>query len=298
MLYLGSHVGLKAPDYFLGSVREALSYGANACMVYTGAPQNSKRKPVSQFKVKEARELLLENGWKLSSVIVHAPYIINLANTVKPETAEFGIQFLKEELLRVRELGADILVLHPGAHLKAGTETGIEAIVRGLDEVLKDDDSSITIALETMAGKGTEIGRSFEELEEIIRRCAFSDRLGVCLDTCHIHDTGYDLDHFDEILDEFDRIIGLPRLKVLHINDSKNVRGAGKDRHENIGQGEIGFEKLSYVVHHPRLDGIVKILETPYIDEKPPYKEEIEALRNDHPVYPPEIMAEYSAEEL
>lgn len=281
---LGCHVGLKAPDYFLGSAREALSYGANACMIYTGAPQNSRRKPVSQFKIQEAWELLDQAGWERSSVIVHAPYIINLANSVKPETAEFGVQFLQEELQRVRELGAQILVLHPGAHLKAGAETGLDWIARGLDQVLEQDDSPVMIALETMAGKGTEVGRSFEELAELRRRIRHPERVGICLDTCHIHDAGYDLQNFDQVLEEFDEIIGLEHLLVLHINDSKNVRGARKDRHANIGQGEIGFETLYRIVHHPRLENIVKILETPYIGEQAPYAEEIRMLKENDPV--------------
>ncbi|OLU38283.1 deoxyribonuclease IV [Ileibacterium valens] len=286
MLKIGSHVGLKAPDYFLGSIKEAISYDANACMVYTGAPQNSKRKPVSQFKVEEARKLMEENQIEPSSVIIHAPYIINLGNTVKPETAEFGVEFLQEELRRVKAIGSNLLVLHPGAHLKAGVEMGIESIVKGLDEVFSQDDSDIVIALETMAGKGTEVGSTFQEIRTIIDRCSFPERLGVCLDTCHIHDAGYDVANFDAILDEFDQVIGLSRLKVLHINDSKNIRGARKDRHENIGKGEIGLDALAYVVHHPRLESIVKILETPYIDDKAPYKEEIDLLRYTIPSYP------------
>ncbi|MEY8381277.1 deoxyribonuclease IV [Ileibacterium valens] len=286
MLKIGSHVGLKAPDYFLGSIKEAISYDANACMVYTGAPQNSKRKPVSQFKVEEARKLMEENQIEPSSVIIHAPYIINLGNTVKPETAEFGVEFLQEELRRVKAIGSNLLVLHPGAHLKAGVEMGIESIVKGLDEVFSQDDSDIVIALETMAGKGTEVGSTFQEIRTIIDRCSFPERLGVCLDTCHIHDAGYDVANFDAILDEFDQVIGLSRLKVLHINDSKNIRGARKDRHENIGKGEIGLDALAYVVHHPRLESIVKILETPYIDDKAPYKEEIDLLRYAIPSYP------------
>lgn len=289
MLKIGSHVGLKAPDYFLGSIREALSYDANACMVYTGAPQNSKRKPISLFKVEEARKLMAENGMDPDSVIVHAPYIINLGNTVKPETAEFGAEFLQEELKRVAELGSSILVLHPGAHLKAGIEAGTQSIVKGLNTVLSNDDSDVIIALETMAGKGTEIGSSFEELKAIIDACISPERLGICLDTCHIHDAGYDLADFDQILEEFDEILGLERLKVLHINDSKNEQGARKDRHENIGAGKIGFEKLAYVVHHPRLENIVKILETPYIEEEAPYKEEIDRLRKAEVVYSEEL---------
>ncbi|MCF0260176.1 MAG: deoxyribonuclease IV [Erysipelotrichaceae bacterium] len=280
MLYLGSHVGMKAPRFFLGSIEEALSYKANACMIYTGAPQNSKRRPVCELKVQEGRKLLEENGWTMDQVIVHAPYIINLANTVKEETAEFGVQFLREELMRVSEIGANILVLHPGAHMKAGSEAGVDSVIRRLNEVLKDDDSNIVIALETMAGKGSEIGRTFEELAAIRQGITKKERIGFCLDTCHIHDAGYNLEEFDSVLERFDEILGLENLKVLHINDSKNERGAAKDRHANLSDGCIGFDTLASIVHHPKLDNIVKILETPWIDDKAPYLEEIAALRN------------------
>ncbi|MCF0246547.1 MAG: deoxyribonuclease IV [Ileibacterium sp.] len=279
MLYLGSHVGMKAPKFFLGSIEEALSYDANACMIYTGAPQNSKRRPISQLKIAEGKALLQKAGWSMNQVIIHAPYIINLGNTVKEETADFGAEFLKEELLRVDEIGAGILVLHPGAHMKAGAEAGIQSIVKRLNDVLNQDETDVVIALETMAGKGSEVGRTFEELAEIRQGIDKKERVGFCLDTCHIHDAGYDLSDFDSVLDHFDEILGLENLKVLHINDSKNVRGAAKDRHANLGDGEIGFETLAKIVHHPRLDNIVKILETPWIDEKAPYKEEISALK-------------------
>jgi deoxyribonuclease-4 len=271
---------LKAPEYFLGSAKEALSYKANAMMVYTGAPQNSARKPMEMLKLEEGRALLESHGWSMHQVIVHAPYIINLANTVKPETAEFGAEFLAQELQRVSTLGADILVLHPGSHLKQGADIGISSIVEKLDEILDADSSNVTIALEAMAGKGSEIGRTFEEIQAIIEKSRHPERLGVCLDTCHLNDAGYDLTDFDGILDEFDKVVGLEKLKVLHVNDSKNERGAHKDRHENIGKGTIGFEILAGVVHNPRLDNLIKVLETPYIDDKPPYAEEIEMLRN------------------
>lgn len=278
MIYLGSHVSMKAPDYLLGSIREALSYGANACMIYTGAPQNSKRVPIEKFKLDEAKTLMEENGFSMERVIVHAPYIINLAKSVKPETAQFGVEFLIEELKRVRKIGAKTIVLHPGAHMKAGVETGSAWIVDGLNEVLDQDESDIVIALETMAGKGSEVGSKFEELAEIIRNIHKKDRVKVCLDTCHIHDAGYDINEFDAVLDEFNTVIGLDKLAVVHVNDSKNPQGARKDRHENIGQGYIGFDTLAKIVHHPKLESITKILETPYIDNKPPYKEEIEQL--------------------
>lgn len=278
MIYLGSHVSMKAPDYLVGSVSEALSYNANALMLYTGAPQNSKRIPVEKLKIEEARKMMEENGLSMERMIVHAPYIINLANSVKPETSEFGGEFLAEELRRVEAIGARYLVLHPGAHLKAGADVGIKWIIDRLNEVLDADTGNVIIALETMAGKGTEIGRSFEELAQIREGVHKKERIGVCLDTCHIHDAGYDLSDFDSILKQFDEILGLEQLKVLHINDSKNVRGAKKDRHENIGKGEIGFDILHTVVWHPALENVTKILETPYIDGKAPYKEEIEAL--------------------
>lgn len=266
---------MKAPDYLLGAVRESISYGSNAFMIYTGPPQNSKRVDPSRFHIPEARELMKEAGIPPERVIVHAPYIINLANSVKPETADFGAEFLQEELKRVQQIGARYLVLHPGSHVKGGTETGIEWIRERLDKVLEADDGNVIIALETMAGKGTEIGRSFEELKQIRDGLKHQDRIAVCLDTCHIHDAGYDLSDFDAVLDEFDRILGLDLLKVIHVNDSKNIRGAGKDRHENIGKGEIGGEILKGIVHHPRLENVTKILETPWIDDQPPYKEEI-----------------------
>ncbi|WP_423777952.1 deoxyribonuclease IV [Dubosiella newyorkensis] len=280
MIFLGSHVSMKAPNYLLGSIQEALSYDANACMIYTGPPQNSKRVPIEKFKVDEAKRLMEEHDFSMERVIIHAPYIINLANSMRPETAEFGVEFLQEELRRVEAIGASILVLHPGAHVKAGVEVGMEWIVNGLNQVLDQDDSNVVIALETMAGKGSEIGSNFEELAKIREQIHKKERIKICLDTCHIHDAGYDLTAFDEVLDEFDSILGLENLAVLHINDSKNERGARKDRHENIGNGFIGFETLVKIVHHPKLESITKILETPYIENKPPYKEEIEQLRS------------------
>lgn len=280
MIYLGSHVSLKAPDYFLGSIKETLSYGANACMIYTGAPSNTRRISMDSFKIEEAKQLMVQHAISMDRVIVHAPYLINLANVLKPQTAQFGVEFLKSELERTALLGASYLVLHPGSHLKQGLEPGISSIVKGLNEVLDSDASSVCIALETMAGKGSEIGRSFEELAMIIDGVHKQDRIKICLDTCHIHDAGYDVSNFDRVLDEFDRTLGLERLKVVHVNDSKNPKGSHKDRHANIGQGYIGLESLARIVHHPKLLDVTKILETPYIDGVAPYKREIELLRN------------------
>lgn len=274
MLKIGSHVSMSGKEMLLGSVKEAVSYGANTFMFYTGAPQNTARKPVSQLRVEEAKEYMKEHHISIDDVVVHAPYIINLANTVKPETYELAVRFLKEEIARCEEIGVSRLVLHPGSHVKAGDEAGLKQIIKGLNEVLRED-QKVHIALETMAGKGSEMGRTFDQIQYMIENTKHSSLLGVCLDTCHIHDAGYDLTHFDDILEEFDQKIGLDRLLVVHVNDSKNERGAHKDRHENIGYGYIGFETLNQIVHHPKLKDVPKILETPYIDGKAPYREEI-----------------------
>lgn len=280
MLYIGSHVGLSAPDYLLGSVKEALSYDANTFMFYTGAPQNTRRKEISELKVDEAKALMKETNIDVSKIVVHAPYIINLANTTKPETFELATSFLKKEIDRVSEIGASYLVLHPGSHVNAGVDKGLEQIVKGLNMVLEKD-SNVFICLETMSGKGSELGKNFEEIKYIIDNVTHNHLLKVCLDTCHIHDAGYDIiNNLDGVLNEFDEVIGLDRLAVIHINDSKNEQGASKDRHENLGYGYIGFEALNKIVNHPQLDNVIKILETPWYENKPYYKKEIEMLRN------------------
>ncbi len=285
MIYLGSHVGMSGKEMFLGSVKEALSYEANTFMVYTGAPQNTRRKDIKDLRIPEAHALMKQSG--ISQFIVHAPYIINLANTIKPETFELAVDFLKLEIERTAAMGSQILVLHPGSHVDAGVEAGTAQIIKGLNMVLTED-TPVYIALETMAGKGSEIGRSFEELKAIFDGVTHSEKLRVCMDTCHLSDAGYPVaDDFDSVLAEFDRIIGLDKLAAIHINDSKNPQGAHKDRHANLGDGFIGFDALYHIVHHPLLDNIPKILETPYIenpskegDKLPPYKDEIARLLN------------------
>lgn len=279
MLIIGSHVGYKKDSGLVGSVKEALSYGANTFMFYTGAPQNTKRLPIDLANVQEADKLMAENNIQKENVIVHAPYIINLA-TDDEEKRSFATSFLQEEIKRVETLGFTYLVLHPGSHVGCGPDKGIENIANSLNEVLATD-KKVVILLETMAGKGTEVGRSFEEIASIIEKVNQKEKIGVCLDTCHINDAGYDLNNFDKVLDNFDEVIGLGKLKCLHINDSKNERSAHKDRHENIGLGHIGFEALLKVIYNNRLDNIPKILETPYVDKiYPPYKYEIEMIRN------------------
>lgn len=275
---LGCHVSMSAPDYVLGSVKEALQYGANAFMLYTGAPQNTRRKDMSELKIDEALQLMKENGIEESSMIVHAPYIINLANCVREETFELGVEFLQKEIERVKQLHATVLVLHPGSHVKAGEEEGLKKIVEGLDLAMEQV-GNVQIAIETMAGKGSEIGYDFKQICYLMDHAKYGDKLRVCMDTCHIHDAGYDLSDFDKILDDFDSIIGLDRLVCMHINDSKNVQGAKKDRHTNIGFGEIGFDKLNAIVHNERVKDVVKILETPYVEGNPPYKYEIAMLK-------------------
>ena len=277
-LLIGSHVGMNAPDYYLGSVKEAISYGATTFMFYTGAPQNSYRKPLNELKIAEGRALLKEHGFNEDCLVVHAPYIINAASKEKADIFDLSIKTIINELQRTAAFGAKILVLHPGNHLKAGPEIAIATLIEALNEVFANDGTDVKIAIETMAGKGSEIGVTFEEIAQIINGTKYSDRLGVCLDTCHVHDAGYDVANVDELLQEFDRVVGLSRLLVVHINDSKNYRGAHKDRHENLGYGEIGFDALSKLANHPRLKDIPKILETPYINEKAPYFDEIKML--------------------
>lgn len=284
MLKIGSHVGMSGRDMLLGSAKEAHSYGADTFMFYTGAPQNTKRKDISELNIEPAWEYMREH--KIDDILVHAPYIINLGNTVKPETFRLAVDFLALEAERTTALKSRILILHPGAHVGAGTDAGIRQIIKGLNEVITKD-MELYIALETMAGKGSEIGRSFEELARIYDGVTYPDKLRVCFDTCHTHDSGYDIIHdFDGVIGQFDRLLGKDQIAVFHINDSKNVRGARKDRHANLGFGEIGFDALSYIVHHPDFTQVPKILETPYVPsptkEKAsyaPYKYEIEMLR-------------------
>ncbi len=288
MLKIGSHVGMNGKKMMLGSVEEALSYNANTFMLYTGAPQNTKRKEISELNIEAAQALMKDNG--ITEFIVHAPYIINLANTVKPETYELAVRFLRLELNRASAMGSRILVVHPGAHVGAGTEAGIASVAKGLNEVLTDD-SDCLIALETMAGKGSEIGRTFEELARIYDGVAKRDRLRICFDTCHTHDSGYDIINDPEgVFARFDQILGKDQIAVFHINDSKNPCGSAKDRHENLGKGCIGFDALNRIVHHPDFQDVPKILETPWIpiDNDPkntraPYKEEIAMLREHAP---------------
>ncbi|SDD19903.1 deoxyribonuclease-4 [Terribacillus halophilus] len=280
-MIIGSHVSMSGKKMLLGSSEEAYSYGANAMMIYTGAPQNTRRKAIEELNIEAGRAHMKEHG--ITDIVVHAPYIINIGNTIKPETFELGVNFLRSEIERTEAIGAKQIVLHPGAHVGEGVAAGIPKIIEGLNEVLTKD-QNVQIALETMAGKGSEIGSNFEELARIMDGVTHNDKLSVCFDTCHTHDAGYDVvNDFDGVLEQFDRAVGLDRLKVIHVNDSKNERGARKDRHENIGFGHIGYDALRYIVHHDQLQQLPKILETPFVGEdkknkKAPYAHEIDML--------------------
>ncbi|GEQ37559.1 deoxyribonuclease IV [Tetragenococcus halophilus] len=282
-MLIGSHVSMKGKKMLLGSAEEAASYDATTFMIYTGAPQNTRRKAIEDMRIDEGKDYMKAHG--LSNIVVHAPYIVNLGNTNKPEMFEFAIEFMQDEIQRAEALGANQITLHPGSHVGAGAKAGIDQIVKGLNEAL-DKNQKAQIALETMAGKGTEIGRSFEELASIIDGVTLNDKLSVTLDTCHASDAGYNIrDDFDGVLEEFDKVIGLDRLQVVHINDSKNEAGSHKDRHENIGFGKIGFDALKQVAHHDKLKNLPKILETPWVGEdkknkKSPYGFEIAMLYN------------------
>lgn len=278
-LFLGCHVSMSSPDFYVGSVKDALSYGANTFMFYTGAPQNSYRLPLERLRIEEGRALIKQASIDESKIIVHAPYIINIANKENINLYNISKENIINELNRVQAFGLSILVLHPGSHVGTGVENGLSSLVEALDDIFSRDGTNVKIALETMAGKGSEMGSKFEEIGYILKHVKNPERLGVCFDTCHVNDEGLDIKNIDEILNGFDKAIGLDKLLCLHINDSKNVQGSHKDRHENIGYGEIGFDTLSSYVHHPKLDGIPKILETPYFDGNAPYKTEIKMLR-------------------
>lgn len=275
MLLIGSHVKYNNTTQLLGSVKEAISYGATTFMFYTGAPQNTLRSPINKMIVEDAKKLMIDNNIDINKVVVHAPYIINLANT---EKYDFAVSFLKQEVKRCEEIGIKYMVLHPGSHVGLGQEVGINNIVNGLNDVLES--SKVTILLETMAGKGSELGCNLDQIKTIIDKVENKDKIGICLDTCHLNDSGYDVNQFDNILDEVDKKVGLKYVGCIHINDSKNPISSHKDRHENLGYGTIGFNTLIDIIYNKRLEDIPKILETPYIGEHPPYKEEIEMIKN------------------
>ena len=283
MLLIGSHVSFKSNDQLLGSAKEAISYGSTTFMFYTGAPQNTNRSPINDKLTEEAIKLMNDNNIDIKNVVVHAPYIINLANK---EKQEFSVNFLKEEIKRVEKLGVNKLVLHPGSYVNYGLDAGINNVIDSLNLAV-DENQKVDICLETMAGKGTEVGFKLEHIKKIIDGVKYNNKIKVCLDTCHLNDAGYDMSEFDKFLDYFDKIIGINKISVVHINDSKNELGSHKDRHENIGFGCIGFNNLINVIYNTKLENIPKILETPYTGDTreskerlyPPYKFEIDMIR-------------------
>ena len=277
MLKIGSHVSFKKDTQLLGSLEESLSYGSNTFMFYTGAPQNTNRAEINKEITEKAKALMKENNIDINDVVIHAPYIINLANGEESKY-NFSINFLKQECKRCEELGINKLILHPGSHVGQGKETGLNNIINALNEILPT--TKTTILLETMAGKGTELGTTVEELNQIITNVKEKDKIGICLDTCHLSDSGYNVSEFDKVLEEFEKYNLLKKIKCIHVNDSKNIQGSHKDRHENIGYGEIGFNSLINIIYNKKLENIPKILETPYIEGFPPYKYEIEMIRN------------------
>lgn len=282
-MLIGANVSMKGKGMFVGAVAEATSYGATTLQFYTGAPQNTKRKDVSQMRIPEGLAAMKAAG--LSHLVVHAPYIVNLGNTVKPQNYPFAVQFMKEEVARADALHAYAMPFHPGAHVGAGADAAIAQIAKGLNEIISPS-QHVLIALETMAGKGTEVGRTFEQLAAIIDHIQQPDKIAVTMDTCHMSDAGYNVrEDFDGVLNEFDHVIGLDKLAVVHVNDSKNPQGAHKDRHQNIGFGTLGFDCLNAIVHHPQLAAIPKVLETPYVGPDkahmvPPYGVEIGWLKS------------------
>lgn len=285
-LIIGSHVSFTQTDGLLGSLNEALSYGESTFMFYTGAPQNTRRGPIDEENTKTAQALMQKHNIDIDNVIIHAPYIVNLANDKDEDKFLFAVNFLKQELKRAQKLGIKKVVLHPGSHVGLGVDKGLNNIIKGLNLVLDEKEGPI-ICLETMAGKGTELGKNFEELKTIIDGVTNHHRLLVCLDTCHLNDAGYDVSDFDKLLENFDNIIGLDKIGCIHINDSKNEKGAHKDRHENIGLGTIGFTNLDKIVYNKKLKDVPKILETPYVSIDggkdrtfPPYKFEIDMFKN------------------
>lgn len=279
-ILLGSHIKMAAPDYFLGAVHDAISFGETCFMFYTGAPQNTSRVDIEKCKIEEGLSLMKENNISEDGLVVHAPYILNLANTLDEDKFNFSLNFLKSEVYRTKRFHANKLILHPGNSLGADINLALEKVALGLNIILKDDQSNIKICLETMAGKGSEVGKTFEEIAFIISKCNYKDNIGVCLDTCHINDAGYDIADLNKVLEEFDRIIGLKYLKVIHLNNSKNAINSHKDRHANIQDGTIPPIYLKNIVFDERLKNIPKILETPYINGLPPYKEEIKFLKS------------------
>ena len=278
MLYIGSHVSFNKDTQLIGVVQTAIENDANVFMFYTGSNQSTLRFPIDKNLTDKAHQIMLEHNIDREKCIIHAPFIINLANNSDERKYQFYIDFLKQEIDRCIALGINNLVLHPGSHVKVAKEEALLSVPDGLNEALKEN-QNIKILIEFMSGKGTEVGSTIDELKTILENVIYKDKVYICLDTCHINDAGYDLNNFDEFLNEFDQKIGIDKIKCIHINDSKNNLGTHKDRHENIGYGTIGFQTLINIIYNKRLEDVPKILETPFINDQSPYKTEIKIIR-------------------
>lgn len=284
-LIIGSHVNFVPSTQLVGSINEMLSYGANACMIYTGAPL-IKIKKMDEALLRQADEMIFKYNIDKNNIIVHAPFINNPSNDSDLSKYKFTLDLLRGEIDKCIELGIKKLVLHPGSHVGLGVERGIKNTINTINAILKEEDD-IIICVESMSGKGSEVGRDLNELKAILDGIDLADKVGICLDTCHLSDSGVDITKFDEYLDEFDALIGIDKIQVFHINDSKNELGSAKDRHENIGYGHLGFDALISIIYNERLKDVPKILETPMISliegdrdrTLPPYKYEIEMIR-------------------
>ena len=272
MLNIGCHLSTTKGYENMG--KEAIKIGANTFQYFTRNPRGGKAKDIDEKDILALRKLMEEN--KFAKILAHAPYTLN-GCSADESTREFASEMMADDLERLKYLPTSLYNFHPGSHVKQGVDLGINYIVEMLNKVLKPEHTTIVL-LETMAGKGTEVGRTFEEIAEIISRVELKEKMGVCLDTCHVYDAGYDIvNDLDGVLEEFDRIIGLDRLHAIHLNDSKNPFNSHKDRHEKIGEGEIGFEAIKKIINHPKLKNIPFFLETP--NELDGYAKEIEMLR-------------------
>lgn len=272
MLNIGCHLSISKGYENMGN--EALKINANTFQFFTRNPRGGKIKDLNENDINKLLSLMQEN--KFAKILAHAPYTMNLCSD-KEDIRDFAKNMMKEDLERMEYLPGNMYNFHPGSHVGQGTEKGIEYIVKALNEVLTENQTT-TVLLETMAGKGTEIGRSFEELKKIMDKVYLKDKLGVCLDTCHINDAGYDVSNMDKVLEEFDKVIGLDYLKAIHLNDSMNEKGSHKDRHQKIGEGTIGIKNIEKIINNPILKKLPFYLETP--NELDGYAKEIKLLRD------------------
>ncbi|SUQ45784.1 putative endonuclease 4 [Clostridium neonatale] len=272
MLTIGCH--LSSSKGFKKMGEDAISIGANTFQFFTRNPRGSKAKDIDEEDVKEFLDIIAENNF--GKILAHAPYTLN-ACSADPKNREFAIEIMKDDLKRMEYIPGNLYNFHPDSHVKQGAEVGIQYIADALNEILTEDQTTIVL-LETMSGKGTEVGRNFQEIAEIISKVNLKEKMGVCLDTCHVYDAGYDIvNDLDNVLDEFDKIIGLEKLCAIHLNDSKNPFNSHKDRHEKIGEGSIGLNAITKIINHPKLKDIPFYLETP--NKLDGYKKEIQLLR-------------------